>query len=127
MQRTIVSTTNAPAAVGPYSQAIRIGDLVFTAGQIGLEPASGAIEGRTIEEQTHQVLRNLKAVLEAAGSGLDRVVKTTVFLADIKDFKAMNTVYATYFPAAPPARSAVQAAALPLGAMVEIEAIALVS
>jgi 2-iminobutanoate/2-iminopropanoate deaminase len=127
MQRTIVSTTNAPAAVGPYSQAIRIGDLVFTAGQIGLEPASGAIEGRTIEEQTHQVLRNLKAVLEAAGSGLDRVVKTTVFLADIKDFKAMNSVYATYFPAAPPARSAVQAAALPLGAIVEIEAIALAS
>jgi 2-iminobutanoate/2-iminopropanoate deaminase len=125
MQRTIVSTTNAPAAVGPYSQAIRIGDLVFTAGQIGLEPASGAIEGRTIEEQTHQVLRNLRAVLEAAGSDLDRVVKTTVFLADIKDFKAMNAVYATYFPAAPPARSAVQAAALPLGALVEIEAVAL--
>jgi len=125
MQRSIVSTANAPAAVGPYSQAIRIGDLVYTAGQIGLVPASGTIEGRTVEEQTHQVLRNLRAVLEAAGSGLDRVVKTTVFLADIKDFKAMNAVYATYFPVAPPARSAVQAAALPLGAMVEIEAIAL--
>jgi 2-iminobutanoate/2-iminopropanoate deaminase len=125
MQRTVVSTSNAPAAVGPYSQAIRIGELVYTAGQIGLVPASGAIEGRTIEEQTHQVLRNLKAVLEAAGSGLDRVVKTTVFLADIKDFKAMNAVYASYFPADPPARSAVQAAALPLGALVEIEAIAL--
>lgn len=127
MQRTIISTTNAPAAVGPYSQAVRIGDLVYTAGQIGIVPASGAIEGRTIDEQTHQVLRNLRAVLEAAGSGLEQVVKTTVFLADIKDFKAMNAVYATYFPAAPPARSAVQAAALPLGAMVEIEAIALVS
>jgi 2-iminobutanoate/2-iminopropanoate deaminase len=125
MQRTIISTTNAPAAVGPYSQAVRIGDLVYTAGQIGIVPASGAIEGRTIDEQTHQVLRNLRAVLEAAGSGLEQVVKTTVFLADIKDFKAMNAVYATYFPAAPPARSAVQAAALPLGAMVEIEAIAL--
>lgn len=125
MQRTIISTTNAPAAVGPYSQAIRIGELVYTAGQIGLVPASGTIEGRTIEEQTHQVLRNLKAVLEAAGSGLDRVVKTTVYLADIKDFKAMNAVYATYFPNEPPARSAVQAAALPLGALVEIEAIAL--
>ena len=125
MQRTVVSTTNAPAAVGPYSQAIRIGNLVYTAGQIGLDPTSGAIEGRTIEEQTHQVLRNLRAVLEAAGSGLDRVVKTTVFLADIKDFKAMNAVYATYFPSEPPARSAVQAAALPLGALVEIEAIAL--
>ena len=127
MQRTIVSTTNAPAAVGPYSQAVRIGDLVFTAGQIGLEPATGVIEGRTIEEQTDQVLRNLKAVLEAAGSGLDRVVKSTVFLADMNDFKRMNAVYATYFPADPPARSAVQVAALPLGARVEIEAVALVA
>ena len=125
MQRTVVSTANAPAAVGPYSQAIRIGELVYTAGQIGIVPASGTIEGRTVEEQTHQVLRNLKAVLEAAGSGLDRVVKTTVFLKDINDFKAMNAVYATYFPSEPPARSAIQAAALPLGAMVEIEAIAL--
>ena len=125
MQRTIVSTTNAPAAVGPYSQAIRIGDLVYTAGQIGIDPTTGRIEGHTVEEQAHQVLRNLRAVLEAAGSGLDRVVKTTVFLADIKDFKAMNAVYATYFPSEPPARSAVQAAALPLGALVEIEAIAL--
>jgi len=125
MQRTVVSTANAPGAVGPYSQAIRIGELVYTAGQIGIVPASGTIEGRTIEEQTHQVLRNLKAVLEAAGSGLDRVVKTTVFLKDIDDFKAMNAVYATYFPSEPPARSAIQAAALPLGAMVEIEAIAL--
>lgn len=125
MQRTIVNTTNAPAAVGPYSQAVRIGDLVYTAGQIGLDPASGTIGGRTVEEQTHQVLRNLRAVLEAAGSGLDRVVKTTVFLADIKDFKAMNAVYATYFPSEPPARSAFQVAALPLGALVEIEAVAL--
>ena len=125
MQRTVVSTANAPGAVGPYSQAIRIGELVYTAGQIGIVPASGTIEGRTVEEQTHQVLRNLKAVLEAAGSGLDRVVKTTVFLKDIDDFKAMNAVYATYFPSEPPARSAIQAAALPLGAMVEIEAIAL--
>ena len=127
MQRTIVSTTNAPAAVGPYSQAVRIGDLVFTAGQIGLEPATGVIEGRTNEEQTDQVLRNLKAVLEAAGSSLDRVVKTTVFLADMNEFKRMNAVYTTYFPADPPARSAVQVAALPLGARVEIEAVALVA
>jgi 2-iminobutanoate/2-iminopropanoate deaminase len=127
MERTIVSTTNAPAAVGPYSQAVRIGDLVFTAGQIGLEPATGVIEGRTIEEQTDQVLRNLKAVLEAAGSSLDRVVKTTVFLADMNEFKRMNAVYTTYFPADPPARSAVQVAALPLGARVEIEAVALVA
>jgi len=127
MQRTIVSTTHAPAAVGPYSQAVRIGDLIFTAGQIGLNPATGVIEGRTIEEQTDQVLRNLKAVLEAAGSSLDRVVKTTVFLADMNEFKRMNAVYTTYFPADPPARSAVQVAALPLGARVEIEAVALVA
>ncbi|HOC41825.1 MAG TPA: RidA family protein [Thermoanaerobaculales bacterium] len=125
MHRTVVSTTNAPAAVGPYSQAIRIGDLVYTAGQIGIVPASGTIEGRTIEEQTHQVLRNLRAVLEAAGTSLEKVVKTTVFLADMNDFKAMNAVYATYFPSEPPARSAFGVAALPLGAMVEIEAVAL--
>lgn len=125
MQRSVVSTQQAPNAVGPYSQAIKAGTLVFTAGQIGIVPASGTIEGTTIEEQTHQVLRNLAAVLEAAGSGLDRVVKTTVFLADMGDFKAMNGVYATYFPADPPARSAFQVAALPLGARVEIEAVAL--
>ena len=125
MSREIISTENAPAAVGPYSQAIATGNLIFTAGQIGIVPATGAIEATTIEEQTHQVLRNLAAVLEAAGSGLDRVVKTTVFLADMGDFKAMNGVYATYFPSEPPARSAFQVAALPLGARVEIEAVAL--
>jgi len=124
MQRSIVSTERAPAAVGPYSQAVRIGDLVYTAGQIGLVPATGSIVATTVEEQTHQVLHNLKAVLEAAGSGLDRVVKMTVFLADINDFKAMNAVYATYFPADPPARSAFQVAALPLGALIEMEAVA---
>lgn len=127
MQRTIVSTEEAPAAVGPYSQAVRVGDLVYTAGQIGLVPATGTLVGEEIEEQTHQVLRNLKAVLEAAGSGLHRVVKTTVFLADMGDFKAMNGVYAGYFPDGPPARSAFQVAALPLGARVEIEAVAIAS
>lgn len=125
MERSIVATDRAPAAVGPYSQAVKIGDLVYTAGQIGLVPTTGSIVGNTIEEQTHQVLHNLRAVLEAAGSGLDRVVKTTVFLADMADFAAVNAVYATYFPTDPPARSAFQVAALPLGAMVEIEAVAL--
>lgn len=125
MERSIVATDRAPAAVGPYSQAVKIGDLVYTAGQIGLVPTTGTIVGNTIEEQTHQVLHNLRAVLEAAGSGLDRVVKTTVFLADMADFAAVNAVYATYFPTDPPARSAFQVAALPLGAMVEIEAVAL--
>lgn len=124
MERIIVSTDRAPAAVGPYSQAVRIGDLVYTAGQIGLAPATGSIVATTIEQQTHQVLHNLQAVLEAAGSGLDRVVKMTVFLADIDDFKAMNSVYASYFPTDPPARSAFQVAALPLGALVEMEAVA---
>jgi 2-iminobutanoate/2-iminopropanoate deaminase len=124
MERIIVSTDRAPAAVGPYSQAVRIGDLVYTAGQIGLAPSTGSITATNIEEQTHQVLHNLKAVLEAAGSGLDRVVKMTVFLADIGDFKAMNSVYAGYFPTDPPARSAFQVAALPLGALVEMEAVA---
>ena len=126
MERKIVSTEEAPAAVGPYSQAVKIGDLVYTAGQIGLVPATGTLVAEEIEEQTHQVLQNLKAVLEAAGSGLDRVVKTTVFLADMGDFKAMNGVYADYFPTDPPARSAFQVAALPLGARVEIEAVAVV-
>jgi 2-iminobutanoate/2-iminopropanoate deaminase len=125
MQRTIVFTDRAPAAVGPYSQAVTVSDLVYTAGQIGLVPATGAIAGDTIEEQTHQVLRNLKAVLEAAGSGLDRVVKMTVFLADIREFAAMNAVYATYFTTDPPARSAFQVAALPLGAKIEMEAVAI--
>jgi 2-iminobutanoate/2-iminopropanoate deaminase len=125
MQRTIVFTDRAPAAVGPYSQAVKVGDLVYTAGQIGMVPATGAIAGDTIEEQTHQVLQNLKAVLDAAGSGLDRVVKMTVFLGDMADFKAMNGVYASYFPADPPARSAFQVAALPLGARVEMEAVAI--
>ena len=106
MQRTIVFTDRAPAAVGPYSQAVRVGDLVYTAGQIGMVPATGTIAGDTIEEQTHQVLQNLKAVLEAAGSGLDRVVKTTVFLADMDDFKRheRGLRHATSRPIRRPAR-----------------------
>ena len=123
MKREIVSTDKAPAAVGPYSQAVRVGDLVFTAGRVALDPATGKLVEGGIEEQTRQVLQNLAAVLEAAGSSLDRVVKTTVFLKDMSDFAAMNAVYAEFFPTDPPARSTVEVSALALGALVEIEAI----
>jgi len=119
-----VATDKAPAAVGPYSQAIRAGDFVFTAGQLGLNPATGKLVEGGIEAQTRQALTNLSAVLEAAGASLAQVVKTTVFLHDIGDFKAMNGVYAQFFAANPPARSAVQVAALPLSGLVEIEAVA---
>jgi len=127
MTRTVISTDEAPAAVGPYSQAIRIGELIYTAGQVPLDPSSGTIEATTIEDQTRQALNNVKAVLEAAGSGLDRAVKMTVFMTNLGDFAAMNQVYATFFLTVPPARSAVQVAALPLGAQIEIEAIAIVT
>ena len=126
MEREIVTTDQAPAAVGPYSQAVRVGDLVFTAGQIPLDPATGQMVEGGIEAQTWQALTNVSAVLEAAGTSLANVVKTTVFLADMGEFKAMNGVFAGFFPGAPPARSAIQAAALPLGARIEIEAIAVV-
>jgi 2-iminobutanoate/2-iminopropanoate deaminase len=124
MDREIISTGNAPAAVGPYSQAVRCGDLLYTAGQIGLDPQTGKLVAGGILAQTHQALANLRAILEAAGTSMARVVKTTVYLQDIQDFGAMNQVYAEFFPAEPPARSAVQVAALPLGALVEIEAVA---
>ena len=124
MTRHAISTTNAPAAVGPYSQAIVAGDLVFCAGQIPLDPTTGEARLGTIEEQTERVLRNVGAVLDAAGVGFADVVKTTVFLLDMDDFAAMNGVYATYFPDPPPARSTVAVAGLPKGARVEIEAIA---
>lgn len=123
--RQRICTERAPKAVGPYSQGIRAGELVFTAGQIPINPANGTIEAVTIEDQTRQALENVRAVLEAAGSGLDRVVKTTVFMTDLKEFQAMNGVYATFFPNDPPARSAFQVVALPLGARVEIECVAL--
>ncbi len=126
MNRQIVHTDKAPGAVGPYSQATKTDSLVFTAGQIAIDPAVGKVIEGGIEEQTRQVLNNLKAVLEAAGAGLDSVMKTTVFLLDVGEFAAMNGVYAEFFPENPPSRSAVQAAALPLGVSVEIEAIALV-
>lgn len=124
MEREIVSTDKAPAAVGPYSQAVRAGEFVFAAGQVAIDPATGKFIGGGIEEQTRQVLKNLTAVLEAAGSSLGQVVKTTVFLRDIAGFKAMNAVYAQFFPERPPARSTIAVNALPLGALVEIEAVA---
>lgn len=128
--RQVISTPNAPKAIGPYSQAIRAGNLIFCAGQTGLDPstmelvASGA---SGVEAQARQVLTNLKHVLEAAGSGLGHVVKTTVFLTDMANFAAMNAVYMEFFPENPPARSTVAVAGLPKGGLVEIEAIALVS
>ena len=125
--KKIVSTEKAPKAIGPYSQAIRIEHLVFTAGQIGLEPATMEIVEGGIEAQTRQVLTNLKNVLESADSGLNFVVKTTVFLRDMSDFAAMNAVYGEYFPENAPARSTVAVAALPKGALVEIECTALLA
>jgi 2-iminobutanoate/2-iminopropanoate deaminase len=123
--KSVVRTENAPAPFqgAPYSQAIRAGDYVFVSGQIGLKPDHGELTG-TIEEQTEQVFANLRAILEEAGSSLDRLVKTTVFLADFGDFAAMNEVYATHVGGSPPARSTVEVSALPSGAKVEIEAIA---
>jgi len=123
--REIVKTEGAPAAIGPYSQAVRAGGFVFVSGQIPLDPATGQFVEGGVREQTEQVLRNLAAVLEAAGTNLDRVVKTTVFLADMDDFAAMNEVYGRYFAEDPPARATVEAARLPRDARVEIEVVAL--
>ena len=124
MAKDIIATKNAPGAIGPYSQGIRANGFVFASGQIGLDPATGELVKGGIAEQSRQVLLNVKNVLEAAGSGLDKAVKTTVFLKDINDFAAMNAVYSEFFKADCPARSAVQVAALPKGALVEIEVIA---
>ena len=121
----VVATDQAPKAIGPYSQAIVANGLVYTAGQIALDPQRGELVGKTVAEQSEQVLRNLTAVLTAAGSSLAQVVKTTVFLADMADFPAMNEVYAKHFGTHKPARSTVAAKGLPKGALVEIEAIAL--
>lgn len=124
-QRTVISTGSAPAAIGPYSQAIVAGELVFCSGQIPLDPQSGQLVGDDIEDQTRRVLANLQAVLEAAGSSLEHVVKTTIFLHDMSDFQIVNSIYAEYFGDEPPARSTVQVARLPRDVRVEIEAIAL--
>jgi 2-iminobutanoate/2-iminopropanoate deaminase len=124
-EKNIVTTDQAPKAIGPYSAGVTTGHLVFTAGQLGMDPASGELVEGGIQAQTRQALSNLKAVLEAAGSGLERVIKTTVFLKDIGEFGLMNEVYGTFFTENFPARSAFQVAALPKGAAVEIEAVAL--
>jgi 2-iminobutanoate/2-iminopropanoate deaminase len=125
--KEIISTENAPGAIGPYSQAIKAGGMLFCSGQIPIDTATGEFVEGGVVEQTEQVLRNLKAVLEAAGAGISDVVKTTVFLADMNDFAAMNEVYAKYFDADKPARATVQAARLPRDARVEIECIAVLA
>ena len=123
--RKIVSAKAAPAAIGPYSQANIFGSLIFTSGQVPLDPETGVVVGTAIEEQTEQVLKNIKAILEEAGSSMSKVLKTTVFMKDMKDFAAMNTVYAKYFKeGAYPSRSAVEVARLPKDVLVEIETVA---
>ena len=120
----IISTDHAPQALGPYSQAIRANGFIFCSGQIPIDPAAGAVVATTVEDQTRQAITNLRQILEAAGSGLDKVVKTTVFISDMNDFAAVNGVYAEMFGATKPARSCVQAARLPKDVKLEIEAIA---
>ena len=122
--KKIITAANAPAALGPYSHAVAVGELLFTSGQIGLDPAIGKLAGETIEAQAEQVLTNLEAVLAANGMTFANVVKSTIFLTDLGDFATVNGIYATRFPADPPARSCVQVAALPAGAKIEIEVIA---
>ena len=124
MTRRAVSTSSAPSAVGPYSQAIATDELVFCSGQVGLDPTSGELVDGGVETQTERALKNLEAVLDAAGCSLGDVVKTTCFLADIADFATFNAIYARFFPNPPPARSTFKVAALPKGALVEIEAVA---
>jgi 2-iminobutanoate/2-iminopropanoate deaminase len=124
--KTAISTTDAPAAIGPYSQAVRVGDMLFASGQVGLDPATGQIVDGGIVEQTKRVFENIKAVLAAAGADLTQVVKTTVFLKNMSDFAAMNEIYATYLApvgTVPPARSTVAVAGLPKDALVEVEVI----
>jgi 2-iminobutanoate/2-iminopropanoate deaminase len=125
MERQVIHTEHAPKAIGPYSQAIRVGEFIFCAGQTPIDPATGNLADGNIEEQTRRVLQNLSEVLKAAGTSMERVVKTTVFLLDMNDFVRMNAVYAEFFPTNPPARSTVQVARLPKDARVEIELIAL--
>lgn len=121
--KTTISTNEAPKAVGPYSQGVSFDNLIFTSGQIALDPKTSKLVPGGIKEQTRQVMNNLTSVIAAAGSDLTKVIKTTVFLKDINDFSTFNEVYADYFPDTPPARSTIQVAALPLNAMVEIEMI----
>jgi 2-iminobutanoate/2-iminopropanoate deaminase len=123
-EKEVITTDKAPKALGPYSAGIRVGNMIYTAGQVGIDPVVGEIVAGGIEAETRQVLHNLQAVLKAAGSSLDFVVKTTVFLQDMGEFSRMNAVYAEFFKEKPPARSTVQVGALPKGAAVEIEAVA---
>lgn len=125
MPKSVLSSQRIPPAVGPYSQAVRAGDFIFCSGIVGLCPESGSLVAGGLEAEVRQALDNLSALLEDIGSGLQSVVKTTVFLADMADFAAFNDIYAEYFPTDPPARSTVQVAALPLGARIEVEAIVL--
>ena len=127
MEKQRIHSSDAPAAVGPYSQAVRVGEFVFTAGQVALDPVSGELVGDDVAAQTEQVMRNLRAVLAAAGTDLAHVVKTTVFLKSMGDFAAMNAVYARHFPEPFPARSTVEVGALPKGGLVEIECVALIN
>ena len=123
--RDTVLTDRGPRPIGPYSQAVRANGFLFVSGQVALDPRTGAMAGPDVQEQTERTLENLKGILEAAGSNLHHVVKTTVFLRDMNDFAAMNEVYARYFTAAPPARSTVQVSRLPKDALVEIDAVAI--
>jgi 2-iminobutanoate/2-iminopropanoate deaminase len=126
MHRVVISTESAPAAIGPYSQAIAAGDLIFVSGQLPVDPESGQFIEGDIPEMTRQIFRNIATILAAAGSHLEKIVKTTVFLADLNDFQAMNAAYAEFFAENPPARSTVQVARLPRDARIEIEVVALV-
>ena len=125
MRKKVIQTEKAPKAIGPYSQAIRTDTMVYTAGQIGIDPASGELIAVSVEEQTRQALTNVRNVLEAAGSSMENVVKTTVFLKDMNDFSKMNAIYAEFFGENPPARSTIAVAGLPKGGLVEIETVAL--
>ncbi|HET7144479.1 MAG TPA: RidA family protein [Anaerolineales bacterium] len=127
MKKKVIHTDKAPKAIGPYSQAIRTDSMVYTAGQIGIDPATGEMVAGSVEEQTRQALTNIRNVLEAAGSAIEQVVKTTVFLKDMSDFLKMNAVYAEIFGENPPARSTIAVAGLPKGGLVEIEVVALLS
>ena len=124
--KKVIATKNAPAAIGPYSQAVQVGNMLFASGQLGLDPATGNFAEGGVKEQTVQAFKNVHAILEEAGLSINDVVKTTVFLADMSDFAAMNEVYAQYFTTNPPARSCVEVAKLPKDALVEIEVIAIV-
>ncbi len=126
MEKKQITTPHAPAAIGPYSQAIRCGQFIYTSGQVALDPATGEIVGEDVQAQTHRVLQNLQAVLESAGSSLKSVIKTTVFLTRMSDFQAVNAIYANYFTGTTPARSTVAVVELPRKALVEIECVALV-